>query len=358
MSRLTHPQPTSRRPLRPEQRADVPTDKLVELNLELAKAALSEAAQTTRAVLSVKDAQELLALQAHLLQPDAEKAAAYSRHVYDIASKAEESAAEAQKKFMQVADTTFRNAPAGTENTVALVKRAFAAANKAYETVHEASKQLAAQQLAADWQKAYSPQAALRAALRNIVEAAQTAPSGARLRKGLPPSDKIDQAAQTIEAAFSQIIEERLTSRVAPEGVRFGALDNYVPGYEAAVAAGAQARTEIFKRGDMLNSQNLADKLGVSRETVNQRRRNRELLALQHESRGFRYPAWQIEPGVRDAMAAVLVELGESADCWSTYLFFTQQNPLLSGATPLQALKARKSAEVMLAATAMREELA
>jgi hypothetical protein len=34
----------------------------------------------------VKDAQELLALQASLLQPAAEKAAAYSRHLYDIAA--------------------------------------------------------------------------------------------------------------------------------------------------------------------------------------------------------------------------------------------------------------------------------
>ena len=61
-------------------------EKLVELNLQVAKAALGEAAETTRAALSVKDAQELLALQAGLLQPAAEKAAAYSRHVYDIAA--------------------------------------------------------------------------------------------------------------------------------------------------------------------------------------------------------------------------------------------------------------------------------
>ena len=39
-----------------------------------------------RAALSVKDAQELLSLQANLFQPLAEKTAAYSRHLYDIAS--------------------------------------------------------------------------------------------------------------------------------------------------------------------------------------------------------------------------------------------------------------------------------
>ena len=47
-------------------------EKLVELNLQVAKAAIGEAAENTRAALSVKDAQELVALQAALLQPTAE----------------------------------------------------------------------------------------------------------------------------------------------------------------------------------------------------------------------------------------------------------------------------------------------
>ena len=46
-------------------------EKLVELNLQVAKTALGEATENTKAVLSVKDAQELLALQAGLLQPAA-----------------------------------------------------------------------------------------------------------------------------------------------------------------------------------------------------------------------------------------------------------------------------------------------
>ena len=99
----------------------------------------------------MKDAQELLALQAGLLQPAAEKAAAYSRHVYDIAATtnaevtkvAEEQLADAQKKFMSVVDTAVKNAPAGTENAVALVKSAVSAANNAYESVHKAAKQAA-----------------------------------------------------------------------------------------------------------------------------------------------------------------------------------------------------------------------
>lgn len=126
-------------------------EKLVELNLQVAKAAMGEVAETTKAALSVKDAQELMALQAGLLQPAAEKAAAYSRHLYDIAAATnaevtkvvEATAADSQKKFMAVVDTAVKNAPAGTENAVALVKSAVAAANNAYESVHKAAKQAA-----------------------------------------------------------------------------------------------------------------------------------------------------------------------------------------------------------------------
>ena len=126
-------------------------EKLVELNLQVAKTALGEVAETAQAALSVKDAQELLALQASLLQPAAEKAAAYGRHVYDITSAtgaevtkvAEEKLAESQGKFMNLVDTAVKNAPAGTENAVALVKSALAAANNAYESVHKAAKQAA-----------------------------------------------------------------------------------------------------------------------------------------------------------------------------------------------------------------------
>ena len=126
-------------------------EKLVELNLQVAKAALGEAADNAKAMLAVKDAQELLALQAALLQPSAEKAAAYSRHLYDIAtatssevSKAAEAQfADAQKKFMGAVDGAVKNAPAGTESAVALVKSAITAANNAYESVHKAAKQAA-----------------------------------------------------------------------------------------------------------------------------------------------------------------------------------------------------------------------
>ena len=126
-------------------------EKLIELNLQVAKSVLTEAAANSKAALSVKDAQELLALQSSLLQPAAEKTAAYSRFVYEIAAStgtevsrvAEATSAEAQAKFMAIVDTAVKNAPAGSENAVALIKSAIAAANNAVETAQKAAKQAA-----------------------------------------------------------------------------------------------------------------------------------------------------------------------------------------------------------------------
>ena len=124
-------------------------EKLVELNLQVAKTTLTEAADSAHAALSVKDAQELMSLQASLLQPAAEKAAAYSRHLYDIVAgtsaevtkAAEAQMADGQKKVLALVDSAVKNAPAGSENAVALVKSAVAAANNAFESVQKAAKQ-------------------------------------------------------------------------------------------------------------------------------------------------------------------------------------------------------------------------
>jgi phasin family protein len=126
-------------------------EKLVELNLAATRAALSESAQNAQAALSVKDAQQLLALQAGLVQPMAEKAAAYSRQLLEIAQgtgavftkAAEAQAADAQKQFAGLVDNASKNAPAGFESQVAVMKGAVAAANNAYESVQKAVKQAA-----------------------------------------------------------------------------------------------------------------------------------------------------------------------------------------------------------------------
>jgi len=124
-------------------------EKLAQLNMAAGKAALNESATHAQALLKVKDVQELLALQTEALQPVGEKVSSYSRHVYDIAvgtqaefTKAVEAQlADAQKAILNLVDTAAKNAPAGSESAVALLKTAVAASNNAYESVQKVVKQ-------------------------------------------------------------------------------------------------------------------------------------------------------------------------------------------------------------------------
>ncbi len=124
-------------------------EQLIELNLAAAKSTLADSQLQAHSALSVKDAQELLALQASLFQPLAEKAVSYNRHLYEIAtgtgahfsSAVEEKMADAQKAFGTMIDTATKNAPAGSEAAVAAFKTAVSAGNNALESVQKAVKQ-------------------------------------------------------------------------------------------------------------------------------------------------------------------------------------------------------------------------
>jgi phasin family protein len=123
--------------------------KLTELNLQVGKQTIVETQDTAYKLLSVKDAQELLTLHAQLAQPAAEKALSYGRHVYEIASTtqaelakvAEAQYEEQNKKVQALVENVAKNAPAGSETAVAVLKSAITAANTTYETVHKATKQ-------------------------------------------------------------------------------------------------------------------------------------------------------------------------------------------------------------------------
>jgi phasin family protein len=119
------------------------------LNLNTTRAALEDNAANAKALLAVKDVQGLVALQKSLAQPAIEKAIAYSRSVYEIASQSsngltqvvEAQASEVSKKVKAAIDNALKNAPAGSEVAVTAVKSAIAAANSAYSNLSSAAKQ-------------------------------------------------------------------------------------------------------------------------------------------------------------------------------------------------------------------------
>lgn len=126
-------------------------EKLIDLHVKVAKATFDEVTLKAQEAFELKDGQEALAFTASLAQPNAEKALAYSKHVYDIMTGVqgeftklgEARIAEHQAQIADVVDQMSKNAPAGSESVLALVKSSLATATSAYDSVSKAAKQAA-----------------------------------------------------------------------------------------------------------------------------------------------------------------------------------------------------------------------
>jgi phasin family protein len=123
-------------------------EKLIELNMHIAKQSLSESMTSAKKALEIKDIQQLLAHQAEAVQPMAEKIMAYSRHLYDLAHEtqdnftksAEKEFQAGQRKMNSLVEEWTQNAPAGSDAAVHAMKQAIASANTVYETSQKAVK--------------------------------------------------------------------------------------------------------------------------------------------------------------------------------------------------------------------------
>ena len=124
-------------------------EKLASLQAGAVKTAFEDSIASTRALLGAKDVQEFVSLQNAFAQPAIEKAIAYSKSVYEVATEtnaelgkvAERRVAEWNENFVSLLDKVSKNAPAGSDVAVAAVKSMLAAANSAYDNLAKVTKQ-------------------------------------------------------------------------------------------------------------------------------------------------------------------------------------------------------------------------
>jgi phasin family protein len=126
-------------------------ERLVELNMAAGKAAVGESFSNVQALMGAKSPQDLLAVQAALVQPAFEKSVSYGRHLADIANSTsavftkavEGKMAESEKAVKSLVENSLKNAPAGSDAAVAVIKTAFEASQTAAETLKKVAKQAA-----------------------------------------------------------------------------------------------------------------------------------------------------------------------------------------------------------------------
>lgn len=125
--------------------------KFADLNISACKASLEESKTVTTQFLAAKEPQEALQLITALQQPTLTKVTAYNRHFANIASGAQtalsaaiqEQVKEASRHFTEVVDGAAKNAPAGSENVMAVMKAAIANANAGYDQFNKSTRQAA-----------------------------------------------------------------------------------------------------------------------------------------------------------------------------------------------------------------------
>ena len=126
-------------------------ERLVELNMAAGKAAVGESFANMQALMAAKSPQDLMAVQAALVQPAFEKSVSYGRHLSDIANSTgaeftkavEGKMAESEQAVKSLVENSLKNAPAGSDAAVAVFKTAYEASQSAAETLKKVAKQAA-----------------------------------------------------------------------------------------------------------------------------------------------------------------------------------------------------------------------
>jgi phasin family protein len=124
-------------------------EKLANISAGAVKSAFEDSIANTRALLGAKDVQEFVTLQNVFAQPAMEKAIAYSKSVYEVATEAnqelskvaERRVAEWNEGFVSLLDKVSKNAPAGSDVAVAAIKSMLAASNSAYDNLTKVARQ-------------------------------------------------------------------------------------------------------------------------------------------------------------------------------------------------------------------------
>ena len=124
-------------------------ERILDLQLKAARSAFADSVENAKAIAAVKDLQQLAALKDTMAQPTIEKATAFAKSVYDVATATqaeigklvEEQVAEFNKQVVAALDKMVKNAPAGSEVGIATLKSAIATVNASYENLSKVAKQ-------------------------------------------------------------------------------------------------------------------------------------------------------------------------------------------------------------------------
>jgi len=128
-------------------------EKLASVNVAAGRSAIDSATEAAHSLAGIKDPKDLAAISGASAQPSIEKLTKYALDLVGIANAAnaeigkvvDRQIAESNRQVAELLDYAAKHAPAGSEQPVAMMRNAVAAANTAFDTASKVARQ------AADW---------------------------------------------------------------------------------------------------------------------------------------------------------------------------------------------------------------
>lgn len=201
------------------------------------------------------------------------------------------------------------------------------------------------------------PNRTLIEAIRSVITASEDPLKGAFLSRSCTAMVRLSSALspQVLGEVVGQSTDYEVLLHALEEPETLATLQKEDPLAEARLR-GLERRVELLKaEGGSLGVNEVAARLGITRQAVDKRRRNRQLLALPLGQNRYAYPAWQFtEKGVLPGLEEVLRSFQEDAP-WSNAAFFLSRSYALEGKRPLDELR-QGNVEGVKRAAALRGE--
>jgi len=112
----------------------------------------------------------------------------------------------------------------------------------------------------------------------------------------------------------------------------------------------------IEKLGGSLSVEQVSKLIGISRQAVDKRRSQNQVIGLTQGKRGYAYPAFQFEDGKTLVGLKEVLDALSGHDPWMQSIFFANGNDRLNHRTPLDALRQGETEAVVRAAEAYGEQ--
>jgi hypothetical protein len=166
------------------------------------------------------------------------------------------------------------------------------------------------------------------------------------------PKERIDEASAA--ATDYMVIFKALTEpSLAPELASKDPL-------AAAKLRGVERQQGLLKEsGGVFSAAQVAKFLNITRQAVDKRRRQGQLIGLTQGKRQYAYPTWQFEGGRTLGSLEKVLDTLRGHDPWMQLAFFVNGNDRLGGKSPLSLLKvggARELEHVLGAAAGYGEQ--